>query len=307
MMRMTTLLCALVLALPLGACGEAEDRGWLGYAEGENALIAPPQPGWVTSIDVARGETIAVGDVLFTLDATRELAARDTALAAIAAARAEIEGAEAAGAGAAATQAEAQAETMRSQREFERQEGLVNIGGSSRRELEQAEAALQGARARISGAQAEGAQAGAQRSAAEARVAQAEAALATAEFNLAERTVTARVAGVVEDIYFRPGEYAGGGAPVLSILPPQNIYVRFFIPEEDVAGLAPGDAVILSCDGCPDNLTATISFIAQEVEFTPPVIYSVGNREKLVFKAEARAEGGLALRPGPPVDVRLAE
>jgi len=307
MMRLTMMLCALAFALPLGACGETAERGWLGYAEGENAFIAPPQPGWVTSLDVARGEAVAVGDVLFTLDATRELAARDTARAAIHAAQAEIEGAQAAGAGAAAARAEAQAETARSEREFERQQGLVDIGASPRRELEQAEAALQSARARISGALAQGAQAGAQRSAAEARVAEAEAALATAEFNLAERTVTARVAGVVEDIYFRAGEYAGAGAPVLSILPPQNIYVRFFIPEEDVAGLAPGDAVTLSCDGCPDNLTATISFIAQEVEFTPPVIYSVGNREKLVFKAEARAEGGLALRPGLPVDVRLAE
>ena len=63
---------------------------------------------------------------------------------------------------------------------------------------------------------------------------------------------------------------------------------------------------MLSCDGCPENLTANIAFIAREAEFTPPVIYSIGNREKLVFKAEARAMGGLALRPGLPVDVRLA-
>jgi HlyD family secretion protein len=47
-----------------------------------------------------------------------------------------------------------------------------------------------------------------------------------------------------------------------------------------------------------------VSFIAAQEEFTPPVIFSIGNREKLVFKVEARAPGGLALHPGQPVDVR---
>jgi len=61
--------------------------------------------------------------------------------------------------------------------------------------------------------------------------------------------------------------------------------------------------VTISCDGCKP-LKAKISFIAAREEFTPPVIFSVENREKLVFKLEARAEGGLALNPGQPVEVR---
>ena len=52
--------------------------------------------------------------------------------------------------------------------------------------------------------------------------------------------------------------------------------------------MKPGQTVAIACDGCAADLTATITFIAQQEEFTPPVIYSVGNREKLVFKAEAR-------------------
>lgn len=306
MMRGGRISLVLSAALALAACDAREERGWLGYAEGEEAFVAPPQPGWVTSLEVMRGEDVAIGDVLFTLDATREIAARETALAAIESARAQIAAAEATGASAMAARAEADAEATRSQREFERQQGLVDIGASPRRELEQAQAALEAARARRAGAVAQRASAEAQRAGAQAAIAEAEAMLAGVEFTLAERNVTARVAGTVQDIYFHAGEYAGSGAPVVSILPPQNIYVRFFIPEEDVATLQIGDAVTLSCDGCPENLTANIAFIAREAEFTPPVIYSIGNREKLVFKAEARAEGGLALRPGLPVDVRLA-
>lgn len=302
MLRWISLLILLFATATLAACDSVEEEFWLGYAEGEEAFIAAPQPGWLTSMDVTRGQDIAVGDVLFTLDATRELAARDNARAAIAAANAMITQAGAQAAQAVASRAQAQADTVRSEREFERQEGLVEIGATPRREVEQAEATMQSARARGAQADAQRAQAMGLRAQAEAQIEEAEAGLATAEFNLTERTIQARVGGVVQDIYFRTGEYATT-APILSILPLQNVFIRFFIPEEDLANLALGDEVQIGCDGCAENLRANISFISAEVEFTPPIIYSVNNRQKLVFKAEARLPGGLALRPGLPVDV----
>jgi HlyD family secretion protein len=91
--------------------------------------------------------------------------------------------------------------------------------------------------------------------------------------------------------------------PVISLLPPQNVYVRFFVPENQFAKIHLGDKVRIGCDGCAD-IVATISFIAAQEEFTPPVIFSLGSREKLVFKVEARAPAGLKLNPGQPVDVR---
>lgn len=286
----------------LGACDTQVENAWLGYAEGEEAFIAAPQPGWLTSIEVERGANVSPGDVLFTLDATRELAARDNAEAAIEAGEAMIAQAEAQAAQALAARAQAEADTQRSEREFERQEGLVAIGATPRREVEQAEATLLSARARRTQAEAQRAQAMGLRAQAEAQIEEARAALATANFNLSERSVQARVGGTVQDIYFRAGEYATS-APVLSILPPENVFIRFFVPEAELATLALGDEVRIGCDNCPDDLSANISFISAEVEFTPPVIYSVTNRQKLVFKAEARMPGGLPLRPGLPVDV----
>ena len=302
MMRWISLLFLLLATATLAACDTQIEEGWLGYAEGEEAFIAAPQPGWLTSIDVERGANVALGDVLFTLDATRELAARDTANAAVSAANAMIVQADAQAAQAVATRAQADADTLRSEREYERQEGLVAIGATPRREVETAEATLQSARARRIQAEAQRAQALGLRAQAEAQIEEAEAALATAEFNLSERSVQARVGGIVQDIYFRAGEYATS-APILSILPPQNVFIRFFVPEEELANLVLGDEVQIGCDGCEEDLTANISFISAEVEFTPPIIYSVNNRQKLVFKAEARLPGGLPLRPGLPVDV----
>lgn len=305
-MKLHSVPFAVLAALLLSACSAEEEQGWLGYTEGEEAFIAAPQPGWITSVEVERGESVSVGDMLFTLDATRELAARDNARAAIAAAEAMITQADAQAAQASGARASAQADATRFQSEYERQQELVAIGATPRREVETAQAALESAVARRAQADAQRAQAVGVRTQALARIEEAEASLAAVEFNLSERSVTARVGGTVQDIYFRTGEYATS-APVLSVLPPANIFIRFFVPETEVATLNLGDAVRISCDGCPDDLTASISFIAQEVEFTPPVIYSVENRQRLVFKAEARMDGGLPLRPGLPVTVTPVE
>ena len=293
-----------ILALGLlASCERPKEDYWLGYIEGELALIAPPQSGWITSIDVARGAKIKLGDALFTLDAVREVAARDNASAAIAAAKEQASQAASQITQAQAEEAQVEADIAKNAKELERQQELVRIGASARRDLETVQAAYDSARARRAQTVALQTQAAALRRQAEAQAHQAEANLTTAAFNLSERAVHAQVAGEVQDVYFRQGEYANAGAPVVAVLPPANVFVRFFVPEQEVSKLMLGSAVRVSCDGCAAGLTGTITFIASQAEFTPPVIYSTGNRERLVFKAEARVAGGLPIRPGVPVEV----
>jgi len=296
-------LAALALAAMLASCEDKPNTHWLGYVEGELALIGPPQAGWITSLNVARGAKIKPGDSLFTLDATREIAARDNANAMIAGAKQQAEQATAQIAQARAQQTQTEADIAKNEKELARQQELVRIGGSPRRDLETAQAAYDSARAQRNQTVAQQSQADAARRQAESQARQAEASLATAEYNLSERTVHALIDGQVQDIYFRQGEYANAGTPVVAVLPPANVFVRFFVPEPEVANLVLGSQVHIGCDGCPTNLTGTISFIAAQSEFTPPVIYSIGNRERLVFKAEARVTSGLPIRPGLPVEV----
>jgi len=294
---------ALALLPLLAACSQPASTHWLGYVEGETALIAPPQAGWITSIEVMRGAEVKVGDSLFTLDAVRELAARNNAQAAIMAAHEQGQQATAQIAQAQAEQASIQADIERAQKELMRQQELVRIGASPRRDMETAQATYDSAVARRNQAGAQQTQAAAARRQADAQGRQAEATLTTAEFNLSERTVHSLVTGQVQDVYFRQGEYANAGAPVVSVLPPANVFVRFFVPEPAVANLKLGTPVHIGCDGCAADLVGTITFIASQTEFTPPVIYSVGNRERLVFKAEARVASGLPIRPGLPVEI----
>jgi HlyD family secretion protein len=140
--------------------------------------------------------------------------------------------------------------------------------------------------------------------AAEGDIAAAQAALAQAAWKLEQKSVAAPVAGLVQDTYFVEGEWVPAGRPVVSLLPPGNVKVRFYIPENVLGGMANGRSVEIRCDGCPAPVAGKVSYVSAQAEYTPPVLYSKESRSKLMFLVEARLEGG-GLRPGQPVDVKL--
>jgi HlyD family secretion protein len=141
--------------------------------------------------------------------------------------------------------------------------------------------------------------------AAEAVLRDAQARLNSSQTRLSRRSIFSSVDGTVQQIYFRPGEMVPAGRPVLSLLPPGNIKVRFYVPESVLPGVAYGDLIRVTCDGCVSDLTARVSFIARQSEFTPPVIYSLEERAKLVFLIEALPEKPGEFRVGQPVGVTL--
>lgn len=135
----------------------------------------------------------------------------------------------------------------------------------------------------------------------------AQARLNSAKTRLARRRAVSPVAGSVQQIYFRPGEMVAAGKPVLALLPPENTKVRFYVPESLLPKLALNAPIAVGCDGCPPDLAAHISFISRTAEYTPPVIYSLEERNKLVFLIEARPDRPDTLRVGQPVSVRIAD
>jgi HlyD family secretion protein len=131
----------------------------------------------------------------------------------------------------------------------------------------------------------------------------AEARVITSQTRLARRIGFAPVTGTVQQIYFREGEMVAAQRPVLSIMPPGNMKLRFYVPETDLPKLAIGDEVRVACDNCAADLTAKIYFIATSAEYTPPVIYSLDERNKLVYLIQARPSRPDALRVGQPISV----
>jgi HlyD family secretion protein len=140
---------------------------------------------------------------------------------------------------------------------------------------------------------------------AEAAMRTGQARLNSAQTRLTRRKVFSPVAGPVQQIYYRVGELVPAGKPIVAILPPGNLKVRFFVNEALLPRLHVGDTVRVSCDGCENGITAKISFIANNSEFTPPVIYSMDERSKLVFLIEAWPDRPERLRAGQPVTVTL--
>ena len=140
----------------------------------------------------------------------------------------------------------------------------------------------------------------------EAALRQANANWEWSQTRLARRSASSPADGTIQQVYYRPGETVAPGRPVVSLLPPGNLKIRFFVPETQLTSVKFGDTVAVSCDGCEQGLTAKVTFIARSSEYTPPVIYSLEQRAKLVFMIEARPAQPDKFRVGQPVTVTLA-
>lgn len=289
-----------------------------GYMEADLVLVGSEQGGRIATLSVHEGETVAAGDPVFILESSEQEAA-------VAAAKARFSEAE-------ARLADAQAETQRpgevevleaaltraramrqqSKLNLERVQTLHEKGWVSKAQLDDAvaqgdsnAAAVAEAESRIAAAKLPGRSGVIE--AAKASVEAARHALVEAETSFAKRQVFAPKGGTIEEVYFRPGEVVTPGQGVVALLPPANLKVRFFVGEPDRAKLRVDQTIVLSCDSCPPDLSARISFIAREAEFTPPVIFSREQRQKLVFLVEARPDARAAeLTAGQPVTVMLA-
>src|SRR3990167_7145145 len=114
-------------------------------------------------------------------------------------------------------------------------------------------------------------------------------------------------AGFVQDTLFRQNEFVPAGKPVIALLPPENRILVFFVPEKNLSHIKSGEKVTFTCDGCQKNLTATIDYISSQAEYTPPVIYSIDSREKLVYWVEAKIDPSAVkdMNPGQPIEVEI--
>jgi HlyD family secretion protein len=305
-------------ALALAGCGDKTNGSYQGYAEGEFVLVAAPAAGRLEKRWVNRGEEVAKGAPLFALEQENEKAARREAEERVRNAQARLENI-AAGRrkpevdAIRAQEAQAAAARELSTRQLKQQEELFAKKYISAANLDAAKAnyARDIAKVEEMEAQARLARMAIGRdkeiAAAQADVEAAKAVLAQSDWRLAQRAVAATAPALVHDTLYSEGEWVAAGAPVVSLLPPGNVKLRFFVPETVVGALKIGQAVRARCDGCGEPIPATISYVSRQAEFSPPVIYSREQRAKLVFLVEARPAPADAarLKPGQPVDVTL--
>jgi HlyD family secretion protein len=299
----------------LAGCQRPPPAGWQGYLEAEFVHVGAPLAGRLDRLAVQRGTRVEAGAPLFTLEHASELATQREAADRLRSAEARLDDlrkgsrpSELAALEARIEQARAAAELSR--RELERADTLIKTGVIAANDFDRArltharntraieELAAQLATARLGG-RADAI------AAAEAEVAAATAARERAGWAVSQKTQAAPRAALVHDTLYREGEYVTAGAPIVSLLPPENLKVRFFVPEPDFATLRPGDTVRVTVTGRDTPLEARVVHVSPRPEYTPPILYNRDNRAKLVFMVEAALDPAAAagLNPGQPADV----
>lgn len=308
-----------VIGLTLTSCTRPDPDLFSGYAEGDFVYVGPAAAGRVETVAVQRGAHVEKGAPLFQLETDPQMFDRSAASARAEQAAAQTrnlqKGRRVEELRAIEQQlAQARATLDLSTKALARNESLVRQGFTSASTLDELRAARTRDTARVAEVQAQLANArNAARpdeiAAAQAEQRAAESELGNARWREAQTRGVSPAAATVQDVMYRAGEWAAAGAPIVALLPDGAVKVRFFVPQSALARIAPGDAVSVSCDGCPRDLTARVTFISTQAEFTPPVIYSNESRSKLVFMVEARPEAAAAalLKPGQPLDVRVIQ
>ena len=282
----------------------------VGYVEGEYVLVAPIETAQIVDLSVRRGDRVTAGEALARLerrDAEIALAQAERQLANLQEGRRPEEIASIV-----ASLSSAKAQAAEAERVLQRQADLLKQGISTQAAHDSASTTVELNRAKVSELEANLAVARLparenEIKAAQAAVDQAGAVLEQAEWRLSKRTLSIPQSGVVSDIIRNAGEVAGPQAPVLSVLPDGALKLRVYVPETALSSIRVGASLVVRCDGCGEGMRATVSYISPDPEFTPPVIYSLENRQKLVYLVEARPDADAwALTPGQIVDVDLA-
>lgn len=313
-LRLSLLSASLLI---LSACGGDTTNILNGYVETQPIRLASPLAGRLTTA-AKEGQLISVKQLAFTLDADSEQLALAEFDARSQSAKAQYQNLlsgkrpEELGMYEATIRA-AEANLRASEAELKRQSELKASGFVSQSTIDVVKARRDADAAQVAQAQSQlsaARLAGREHNinAASANVDAATHTVAQKRWGLEQKSITSPVSGRIEQVYYRTGEWVPAGSPVLSIIDNEAIKVRFFIPQARIPAFSLGNKVYLRCDGCNNPIPATISFVAKEAEFTPPVMYNNDNRNKLVWMAEARPDQAYIaeLHPGQPVDVEVA-
>jgi HlyD family secretion protein len=302
-----------LVAIVIPGFGAAPVPSWNGYVEADYVYVAASTPGTIAMLPLREGDVVTKGQVLFTLSEEQYRAVLDAAEARVLAADAALQNLTTGGRKdeidvIRATLAKAEADLSLARETSVRTGKLFAEGLAPQSKYDQDRATLASAEANVRQLQAQLKVAelparDAQQWQAEANLAAAKADAEKARADLADRTVVAPQDGRVERLYFAAGEMAGAGTPVVSLLPADALKVKFYVGEAERPTLALGQAIGVTCDGCAEGLTARLSYFASDPQFTPPVIYSRDERQRLTFLAEATLDADSHLLPGQPVTV----
>lgn len=330
-----SVLYLLLAILMLAGCREKQRLFYQGYVEGEYVYVASSLPGRIEKLMVQRGQSVEPATPMFALEALEESKALLRAEQDLAAQTATLHNLQQGKRPRELDVIRAQLAAARiaaehSEKQRHRHEKLIKHNAVSREQLDDTQSSHAANTQKIKELTAllDVAELPAREGEIAYQVAmvkRAESTLAEARWRLAQKMPTAPAGSapwyLVVDTLFQEGEWVAAGRPVVKLLAPDKVKVRFFVSEQVVNTLHLGQNIRVRLTGQDEAVPCRITFIGEEAEYTPPVIYSNDTREKMIFLVEAHPEPVLSehhvppggkttalpgrLRPGQPVAVEL--
>lgn len=312
---MKGLLLSIFFAVFLIACNTNE-KYYQGYVEGENVYLASPYSGRLQYLYVHRGQYVKKGQLLFALDPNPQafLVKQQEAallqaqqllsdleqprrLPEVQAIRAQIEQTD-------AKLKLAEIRVKRMQELYLKQatdKDSLDAAIAYYKEQEKLKAQYQ-SNLELAQLGSRVEQIKAQRS----QVVSTRAKLNEAKWQLTQKKIYSPTEGIIFDTYYREGEFVEGQHAVLSLLPPQNKRIEFFVPTSEVNYLRLGKSITFFREESKTTYNAIVDYVSPEAEYLPPLVYSRENYTKLVFRVKARIVKPDTFKPGQPVTVEIA-
>ena len=248
-----------------------------GTIEVDEAHVAPRAAGRVQKVFAREGQMLKAGDPIVELDAAELPAQRDLAAAQVNAAQRDAEA------------QMAQLEFLRA--DAKRQQELLRNRTVSPNEAEKAASAANAQEKNVE--------------AAHMRVAQANAQLAQIETQLHEMRVVAPGDSILEVLSVKVGDVLPANREVATLILPQHLWVRVYVPEKWLGYIKLNDAVRVRVDSFPArDFRGVVEQINRQAEFTPRNVQTVEDRIKQVFGVKvALGNAEDKLRAGMSADV----
>ena len=279
-MRTSLRVGGLSVLLVFGGCQRTSNTV-SGTIEVDEVHVAPRSAGRIAKILVQEGQTLHAGDLIAELDAAELKAQRDVAAAQINTAERDVEA------------QTAQLDFARG--EARRQADLLRSKTVSSTEAERAESSSKTQAMLVE--------------ASRMRVIQARAQLAAMDAQMREMQVTAPTDSVLEVLSVKVGDVLPANREVATLILPQHLWVRVYVPEPWLGLIKLGDAVRVRIDAFHDrDFRGAIEQISRQAEFTPRNVQTVEDRIRQVFGVKIRLENeDDKLRAGMSADVYFAD
>ena len=288
----------LASAFLLASCTSKPDYDATGIFEATTVTVSAETTGKILSISAEEGDSVTAESKVALIDTTVLALQRLQIMT-------EQQATESSSPDITAQVASLRTQIAHWQNETARQERLLADGATTRKQLDDARTQLRTLRDQLS---AQLSTLGKNRSSISDNAIALQYRREQVEDQINRSKIISPISGTVLIKYAEPGEFATPGKPLLKLADLNNIYLRSYFTASQLADLKIGQKVTVVADFGGDeryDYPGTITWIAEESEFTPKSIQTADSRANLVYAGKIAVKNDGRLKLGQYGEVRL--